>query len=174
MGFFDKLFAKAAPKAPEAIVAEEAEGIVCSPVAGTPIPLSEVADPLFSKEVMGKGCGVKPTEGVAYAPVTGEVTAAFPTGHAYGILGDDGVEVLVHVGMDTVNMGGKGFTKIAEQGAKIKAGEPLGTFSSADIKAAGYDDTVIVVITNTDEYADVALIADGALAAGGALIKVTK
>ena len=175
MGFFDKLFGKAAAKAaPEAIVAEEAEGIVCSPVAGTAIPLADVPDPIFSKGVMGKGCGVKPSEGVAYAPVSGEVTAAFPTGHAYGLLSDDGVEVLVHIGMDTVGMGGKGFKMIAQQGSKIKAGEPLGTFSSADIKAAGLDDTVIMVITNTDDYADVELTAEGPVAAGGAILKIVK
>lgn len=173
MGLFDKLFGSKESKI-AAIAAEEAEGIVCSPVAGVPVPLSEVPDPVFGGGLMGKGCGVKPSEGVAYAPVSGEVTAAFPTGHAYGLLSDNGVEVLVHIGMDTVGMGGKGFKMIAKQGSHIKAGEPLGTFSSAEIKSAGLDDTVIVVITNTDDYAGVDLTAEGKVAAGGALLKVTK
>ena len=176
MGFFDKLFGSKEPAKPavESVSAAEAADVVCSPVAGTPVPLSEVPDPVFSGGVMGKGCGVKPSEGVAYAPVSGEITAAFPTGHAFGIMGDNGVEVLIHIGMDTVGMNGKGFEIIAKQGARVKAGEPLCTFSSAEIKAAGLDDTVIVVITNTDAFADVELAAEGAVAAGAALLKVTK
>jgi len=175
MGLFDKLFGGKG-KAPtvEAVAAAEAAGIVCSPVAGTPIPLSEVPDPVFGGGMMGKGCGVRPSAGVAYAPVTGEVTAAFPTGHAFGIKGDDGIEVLIHIGMDTVGMNGKGFQIIAKQGAHVRAGDPLGTFTSADIKAAGLDDTVIVVITNTDDYADVELTAKDDIAAGAALLKITE
>lgn len=175
MGLFDKLFGgRGKASAIEAVAAEAAEGIVCSPVAGAPIPLSEVPDPVFGGGMMGKGCGVKPSAGVAYAPVTGEVTAAFPTGHAFGIKSDDGIEVLIHIGMDTVGMNGKGFEIIAKQGTRVKAGDPLGKFTSADIKAAGLDDTVIVVITNTDDYADVELVAEGAIAAGAALLKVAK
>lgn len=175
MGLFDKLKKMAGIEEPiEAVAAAEAEGVVCSPVAGTPIPLSEVLDPVFGGGMMGKGCGVRPSEGVAYAPVTGEVTAAFPTGHAFGIKSDDGIEVLIHIGMDTVGMNGKGFGIIAKQGTRVKAGDPLGTFTSADIKAAGLDDTVIVVITNTDDYADVELVAAGTIAAGAALLKVAK
>lgn len=174
MGFLDKLFGGKAKIAIEAVAAEAAEGTVCSPVAGTAVPLSEVPDPVFGGGMMGKGCGVKPTAGVAYAPVTGEVTASFPTGHAFGLRSDDGIEVLVHIGMDTVGMNGKGFKIIAQQGSRVKAGDPLGTFTSADIKAAGLDDTVIVVITNTDDFADVELASEGAVAAGATLLKVTK
>ena len=137
MGFFDKLFGGKEPAKPavESVATEEAAGVVCSPVAGTPVRLSEVPDPVFGGGMMGKGCGVKPSEGVAYAPVSGEITAAFPTGHAYGLKADDGVEVLIHIGMDTVGMNGKGFKIIAQQGSRVAAGDPLGTFSSADIKA---------------------------------------
>ena len=179
MGLFGKIFGSKEPAKPEieavaAPAAELIDGAVCSPVSGTPIPLSEVSDPLFSKEIMGKGCAVKPSKGVAYAPVTGMVTAAFPTGHAYSILSDAGIEVLVHIGLDTVGMNGKGFSTIAAQGSRVKAGYPLGTFDSAAIKAAGLDDTVIVVITNTDDYEDVELLAEGPVVAGGALLKVSK
>lgn len=175
MGLFDKLFGgKGKAPAIESVATETAEGIVCSPVAGMPIALSEVPDPVFGGGMMGKGCGVKPSAGVAYAPVTGEVTAAFPTGHAFGIKSDDGIEVLIHIGMDTVGMNGKGFEIIAKQGMHVKAGDTLGKFTSADIKAAGLDDTVIVVITNTDDYADVELTAKDAVAAGAALLKITK
>lgn len=175
MGFLDKLFGKASTVTGiEAVEAAAGQGIVCSPVTGTAVALSDVPDPVFGSGAMGKGCGVKPSAGVAYAPVTGEITAAFPTGHAYGITADDGVEVLVHIGMDTVDMNGKGFVIIAKQGTRVKAGDPLGTFSSADIKAAGHDDTVIVVITNSDDYKDVVLAADGSVSAGDALLRTEK
>ena len=124
--------------------------------------------------MMGKGCGVRPSGGVVYASVTGEVTAAFPTGHAYGLRSDDGAEVLVHVGMDTVGMNGKGFSIIAGQGSQVRAGDPLGTFSSPDIKAVGLDDTVAVVITNTDDFADVKLVASGEVKAGDALLEIAE
>lgn len=176
MGLFDKMFGSKEPAklAVETVSAEEAEGVVCSPVAGNAIPLSEISDAVFGGGMMGKGCGVKPSAGVVYAPVSGEVTAAFPTGHAYGLKTDDGIEVLVHIGMDTVGMNGKGFSIIAQQGSRIRAGEPLGTFTSADIKAAGLDDTVAIVVTNSDDYADVELTVAGDVAAGSALLKVTK
>lgn len=175
MGFLDKLFGKANKDAViEAVAASAGQGVVCSPVTGTAVALADVPDPVFGSGAMGKGCGVKPSAGVAYAPVTGEITAAFPTGHAFGITSDDGIEVLIHIGMDTVDMNGKGFKIIAQQGAHVKAGDPLGTFTPSDIKAAGHDDTVIVVITNSDDYKDVACVAEGSVTAGDALLRTEK
>ena len=102
---------------------------------------------------MGKTIAIWPSEGVVYAPVSGLVASAMP--HAMGFAGDDGTEVLIHVGVDTVNMNGDGFTCLVNEGDTVKAGQPLIRFSRAKIKAAGYSDTVAVLLTNSDDLEDV-------------------
>jgi glucose-specific phosphotransferase system IIA component len=173
MGFFDKFKKAAAPAAkPAAVAAQAAPGVVCAPVSGDMVELAAVGDGVFSAGILGPGCAVEPTDEVAYAPVTGTVTATMDANHAMGITSDDGVEVLVHVGIDTVEMQGKGFARFAEQGAKVCAGDPILKFSLADIKAAGHPATVMCLVSNSAEYEAVDVLETGAVEAGTALLSV--
>ncbi|MEB6278000.1 PTS cellobiose/arbutin/salicin transporter subunit IIBC [Staphylococcus gallinarum] len=126
--------------------------IVSAPVEGKIKPIESVQDDVFSREVIGKSIAIEPTGNKIYAPVTGMITSVFPSKHAIGITGDNGIEVLVHVGIDTVKLNGEPFTSSIEQGDHVNTGEVIGTFDSTKIIEAGYDPTTIVVITNTDDY----------------------
>ena len=143
-----------------------------TPIVGDVVALADVNDPVFSSGAMGQGIAVKPSQGVVYAPADAEVSIAFPTGHAFGLKTTDGAEVLIHVGIDTVTMNGEGFEAKVAQGDKVKAGDVLGTFDSNKIAAAGLDDTTMVIVTNTADYASVAPIATGSVAKGDAVIEV--
>ncbi|WP_261024124.1 sucrose-specific PTS transporter subunit IIBC [Streptococcus mitis] len=143
-----------------------------TPIVGDVVALADVNDPVFSSGAMGQGIAVKPSQGVVYAPADAEVSIAFPTGHAFGLKTTDGAEVLIHVGIDTVSMNGEGFEAKVAQGDKVKAGDVLGTFDSNKIAAAGLDDTTMVIVTNTADYASVAPVATGSVAKGDALIEV--
>lgn len=145
---------------------------IISPIVGQAVALENVNDPVFSSGAMGQGIAIKPTEGVVYAPADAEVTIAFATGHAFGLKTANGAEVLIHVGIDTVSMNGEGFDQKVAQGDKVKAGDVLGTFDSAKIAAAGLDDTTMVIVTNTADYASVTPVATGAVAKGDAIIEV--
>ena len=157
-------------------VAEEKAALqdetIISPIVGSAVALSDVNDPVFSSGAMGQGIAIKPTEGVVYAPADAEVTIAFATGHAYGLKTANGAEILIHVGIDTVSMNGEGFDQKVSQGSKVKAGDVLGTFDSAKIAAAGLDDTTMVIVTNTADYASVTPVAEGTVAKGDAIIEV--
>lgn len=143
-----------------------------TPIVGDVVALADVNDPVFSSGAMGQGIAVKPSQGVVYAPADAEVSIAFPTGHAFGLKTTDGAEVLIHVGIDTVTMNGEGFEAKVAQGDKVKAGDILGTFDSNKIAAAGLDDTTMVIVTNTADYASVAPVATGSVAKGDAVIEV--
>ena len=143
-----------------------------TPIVGDVVALADVNDPVFSSGAMGQGIAVKPSQGVVYAPADAEVSIAFPTGHAFGLKTADGAEVLIHVGIDTVTMNGDGFEAKVAQGDKVKAGDVLGTFDSNKIAAAGLDDTTMVIVTNTADYASVAPVATGSVAKGDAVIEV--
>lgn len=145
---------------------------IISPIVGQAVALSDVNDPVFSSGAMGQGIAIKPSEGVVYAPADAEVTIAFATGHAYGLKTANGAEILIHVGIDTVSMDGEGFDQKVAQGDKVKAGDVLGTFEAEKIAAAGLDDTTMVIVTNTADYASVTPVAEGALAKGDAVIEV--
>ena len=143
-----------------------------TPIVGDVVALSNVNDPVFSSGAMGQGIAVKPSQDVVYAPADAEVTIVFPTGHAYGLKTANGAEILIHVGIDTVSMNGEGFEAKVAQGDKVKAGDVLGTFDSNKIAAAGLDDTTMVIVTNTADYASVAPVATGSVAKGDAVIEV--
>ena len=145
---------------------------IISPIVGQAVALENVNDPVFSSGAMGQGIAVKPSEGVVYAPADAEVTIAFATGHAFGLKTANGAEILIHVGIDTVSMNGDGFEQKVAQGDKVKAGDVLGTFDSAKIAAAGLDDTTMVIVTNTADYASVTPVATSAVAKGDAIIEV--
>ena len=143
-----------------------------TPIVGDVVALSDVNDPVFSSGAMGQGIAVKPNEDVVYAPADAEVTIVFPTGHAYGLKTSNGAEILIHVGIDTVSMNGEGFNQKVAQGDKVKVGDVLGTFDSAKIAAAGLDNTTMVIVTNTADFASVNPVASGSVAKGDAIIEV--
>ena len=143
-----------------------------TPIVGDVVALSNVNDPVFSSGAMGQGIAVKPSQDVVYAPADAEVTIVFPTGHAYGLRTANGAEILIHVGIDTVSMNGEGFNHKVAQGDKVKAGEVLGTFDSAKIAAAGLDNTTMVIVTNTADFASVNPVASGSVAKGDVVIEV--
>ena len=153
-------------------VISPSEGVIQTPIVGDVVALSNVNDPVFSSGAMGQGIAVKPSEDVVYAPADAEVTIVFPTGHAYGLRTANGAEILIHVGIDTVSMNGEGFNHKVAQGDKVKAGDVLGTFDSAKIAAAGLDNTTMVIVTNTADFASVNPVASGSVAKGDAIIEV--
>ena len=167
--------------ATERLVQEETTGniplapqneTIQTPIVGDVVALENVNDPVFSSGAMGQGIAVKPSQGVVYAPADAEVSIAFPTGHAFGLKTADGAEILIHVGIDTVSMNGEGFEAKVAQGDKVKAGDVLGTFDSSKIAAAGLDDTTMVIVTNTADYASVTPVASGSVVKGDAIIEV--
>ena len=149
--------AEAAPVKKAAAVEGEAKNVtVYAPITGKYIALEELPDEVFSQGFLGQGCGVEPEDNTVYSPVDGEIVQVAETKHAIGIQSPDGVEVLVHVGMDTVNMKGYGFDVKVNLGDKVKAGDMLMTFDAEKIKAAGYPTTTAIVITNSDECNEIA------------------
>jgi PTS system beta-glucosides-specific IIC component len=144
-----------------------------SPVAGIVVPLAEVPDPVFSKGIVGLGVGVDPTEDTVYAPAAGKVLVAQPTGHAFGLMLDGGIEMLIHVGIDTVNLAGKGFDVKVKAGDRVEAGTPLVTFDRAIIEAAGYSLVTPVLVTNPKKFGSIDQAATGQVAVGDALLTVT-
>jgi PTS system sucrose-specific IIC component len=147
--------AAAAMGAPDAVALETEAGVIKAPVNGKIINAKDIPDPVFASEAMGPSIGIEPTEGVVYAPFDGTVMMIFPTNHAIGLKADNGMEVLIHVGVDTVAMNGEGFKAFVAADEKVKAGQKLIEFDRTKIKAADHPDTVIVVITNGADYKDV-------------------
>ena len=143
---------------------------ICSPVDGKSVDLSETNDEVFSQKMMGDGAAVIPEDGTIYAPIDGEITVAYETKHAYGIKGDNGAEVLLHIGIDTVNLKGENFTSNVAQGQRVKKGDVLGTVDLAAVKNAGYDPTVMVIVTNTPNYKSVVRIDNSSVKHGENLI----
>ena len=164
--------AKEVVEANEAAAPVLSDETIVSPIVGQMFDLKDVNDPVFSSGAMGQGIAVKPSEGVVYAPADAEVTIAFATGHAYGLKTAKGAEILIHVGIDTVSMNGDGFDQKVAQGDKVKAGDVLGTFDTAKIAATGLDDTTMVIVTNTADYASVTPVAEGTVAKGDAVIEL--
>lgn len=141
-----------------------------APVAGRAVPLSEIKDPVFSSGAMGAGLGIEPGENsttplTVTAPAAGKVVTALDSGHAYGIRTDDGVELLIHIGIDTVELNGKNFTRHVQQGQRVTTGQPLVDVHFAALREAGYDTTVILVITNTASFTEVTPMTGGTLEA---------
>ncbi len=126
--------------------------VIHSPLNGKLVPLMEVSDEVFSSGVLGEGIAIKPYEGVVYAPADCRVTTFFPTGHAIGLTTAEGVELLIHVGVDTVQLNGKYFRTLVKQGENLLEGQPMLQFDSKKIEQAGYDMTTSVIITNTTDW----------------------
>ena len=157
-----------AESAPVALQAET----IAAPLEGEVVALENVNDPVFSSGAMGKGAAIKPSGNQVVAPFDGEVQIAFPTGHAYGLKSDKGAEVLIHIGIDTVSLDGKGFDAKVQANQRIKKGDVLATFDSSVITEAGLDDTTMVIVTNTADFEDVSSVATGSVAEGADFIAV--
>lgn len=144
--------------------------VVGSPVKGTIIPLSKVKDDAFAQGTLGKGIAIEPSEGKVVAPFDGTVMTLFPTKHAIGLISDNGMELLIHIGLDTVQLEGKYFDAFVKQGDKVKKGQTLVTFDIDAIKAAGYSLETPVVVTNTTDYLDLLEVQTDKVATGDELI----
>lgn len=132
-----------------------------APIQGTIVPRNEIPDDTFAAGVLGDGVGIDPEEGVVVAPFDGEISSVTDTKHAIGITGPADMEVLIHVGVDAVNMKGDGFELLVEEGQKVKAGQKLMTFDIAKIKAAGYSPVAAVLLTNSDDYPEFKVVKTG-------------
>lgn len=147
--------------------------LVYAPIKGKAIPLSEVADEVFSSEMLGKGAAIEPAEGRAVAPVNGKIEAVFDTKHAIGLRSEDGVEVLIHIGLDTVKLNGKYYDVKVKVGDTVKVGDLLVEFDIEAIKAEGYPVVTPVIISNTDAYNDITKVASGEVSEKDALLALT-
>ncbi len=145
---------------------------IASPLDGTIVPLRDVPDPVFSKGIMGPGIAVMPSGDTAYSPGSGMVVAAQPTGHAFGLVLDDGIEVLIHVGIDTVNLKGQGFDVKVKKGDRVAVGTPLVTFDRKVIEDAGYSMVTPVIVLNGKMFASVLPTATGEVTAGAPILTV--
>lgn len=143
-----------------------------SPLKGKIVPLDQVEDAAFSSGVLGQGVAILPEEGVLYAPADGEITALFPTGHAIGMMSANGAEVLIHVGMDTVQLEGKGFTVLTAVGDHVKKGQELLRFDLDVIREAGYSAVTPILVSNSAVFTDVIATDDGQVGVGDTLITI--
>ena len=174
MAISDKLTKKDAPvEVPESLQIDVQPGIGYAPVSGRVIRMTDVPDKIFSTEVLGKGCALWPDGDVIYAPANGWVGTAM--GHAVTIKSDGGAEVLIHVGVNTVNLKGKGFTNLVSDGERVVAGQPIIVMDRKVISEAGYQDCVVFAVSNSADLADVELTADFSekVDAGAPILKVT-
>ncbi len=148
--------------------------VISAPVNGECVPISKVADPTFAEEVLGKGIAIKPSEGKVYAPADGVITTVFPTGHAVGMTTQDGVELLVHVGLDTVQLKGQFFKIIAQTDQEVKKGDLLLEADLDEISKAGYDTVTPVIVCNSSDYSQIDCKKEGTVAAGDEVITCNK
>lgn len=139
MGIFKKLFGKPMDE-------------LCAPVAGNAVPVSQVPDPTFAEELLGKGIAIEPTEGKIFAPCDGTVDMMFETGHAVSLVADFGAELLIHVGLETVSLKGKHFTIHVANGDKVKKGDLLIEFDLDAIKAEGFNTITPMLVCNSSDY----------------------
>ena len=161
MGLFDKLFGKKLDE-------------IGAPVAGEAVASSEVNDPTFAEEMLGKGMALKPTAGRVVAPCDATVDMMLETGHAVSLTTEDGVEMLIHVGIDTVNLQGKHYTVHCKAGDKVKKGQLLIEFDKDAITAEGYDTITPVVVCNSDDFAAFETVTGKTVAEGDTVIRLGK
>lgn len=161
MGLFDKLFRKAVPE-------------IGAPVAGKCVPLSEVNDPVFSQEILGPGVAIMPSEGKIVAPCDGTVDTMFETGHAVSLTSTFGAEILIHVGLDTVNLKGAHYTVHAKNGDTVKKGDLLIEFDREAIAAEGYDTVTPVIVCNGADFASLKTFPAESVLVGDRIITVEK
>ena len=146
--------------------------IVASPIDGTVVPVSELSDPVFSEDILGRGIAIKPESGCVKAPAKAFISQMFDTGHAVSLLTDNGIELLIHVGLDTIELKGNHYTKKRENGESVDTGDILIEFDVDAISAAGYDTVTPIVVCNPHEFKDVRFAPKGYIKAGEPLITI--
>lgn len=147
---------------------------LAAPTDGKLVSIKEVSDPTFSEEILGKGVAIVPSDNKICAPAEGTVTTVFPTGHAAAVTTQEGVEVLIHIGLDTVKLDGKHFTIHVEEGQKVQAGDLLIEADLEKIKAEGYDIITPVIICNSDEFSEITPEAFGEVIRGNTIMRLKK
>ena len=170
MGFLDRLFGGRAKTAEETRFPGE-KMVVKAPMDGIVLPLEQLPDETFAAAILGPGCGIEPTGKTVYAPFDGTVDQVASTLHAVGLTSEDGIEILIHVGMDTVEMQGKGFKALVKVGDKVKAGTPLLKVDLDAIRAAGHPTATAIIVTNGDDMGELKMLAEGDVLAGTPLFK---
>lgn len=148
------------------------ETVIVSPTEGKVVPMKEIPDSVFSQGVLGTCCGVMPEEGKVFAPINGKIVQVSDTKHAVGIAGANGLELIIHVGIDTVDMEGDGFTVDVKKGDKVKKGDLILTMDLDKIKAAGHPDLVILAVTNPGENKEAKLVANENVRPGEDLFQI--
>ncbi|MGN0706846.1 MAG: PTS glucose transporter subunit IIA [Faecalibacterium sp.] len=166
MGFLSFLKGKGAQQAPSA-------GCLGAVAKGTVVPMEQIPDAVFSQGIMGVCCGIAPKDGRVYSPADGVVSQLTDTIHAAGITAGE-MELLIHAGVDTVEMKGEGFAYAVKEGQKVKKGDLLLTMDLDKVHAAGFADTIILAVTNSDDFAAVETVASGAVDVGDDLMKVSR
>lgn len=149
------------------------DNIIYSPCNGKVVPLTAVSDPTFSEKILGDGFAVIPSEGKVYAPADGEVTMVFDTLHAVTIKTNQGTELLIHIGLDTVTLKGEPFSVHIASGDKVKRGDLLLDVDLDKIKAAGLDIITPVIVCNTDDYSDISILKEGEVSLDDAILKIS-
>ena len=170
MGFFDKLFGNKAEEEETAKFFGQSKTVL-APIRGKVLAQADIPDETFAQGILGPGCGIEPTGKTVYAPFDGTVTQIATTLHAVGITSNDGIELLIHVGMDTVEMQGKGFTALVKEEQKVKAGTALLKVDLDAIRAANHPTTTAIIVTNGDDLPKLHIIAGGIVSTGTPLFK---
>lgn len=161
MGFFSKMF-------------RPSKDVICAPVAGEAVPISEVSDPTFGQEILGKGIAIRPADGKVVAPCDATVDMMFDTGHAVSLVASFGAEILIHTGLDTVNLKGKHYKIHCKSGDKVKKGQLLMEMDVAAIAAEGYDTITPVIVCNSGDYGLFETHVGKTVAAGDPVIELAK
>lgn len=157
------------------IFGKKEDGIqIYAPAGGKLVPLSEVSDPTFAEGILGQGAALVPSGNQFFSPVDGTAATVFPTGHAVALTSEDGVEVLLHIGLDTVKLNGKYFTIHVEEGQQVKKGDLLLEADLEKIRAEGFDTVTPIVICNTDEFAEVVMAEEGEVETGDIVLHLKK
>ncbi|AUT06079.1 Protein-N(pi)-phosphohistidine--sugar phosphotransferase [Streptococcus parauberis] len=146
--------------------------LITAPISGQVIELSQVADPVFASESLGKGFAIQPNAELVVAPFDGQVITVLPTKHAIGLLSDSGLELLIHIGLDTVNLNGQFFESYVKEGDKVAKGQKLISFEKMAIENAGYQTEIPIVVTNTANFVDFELMANGTIETMEPVLKV--
>ena len=170
MGFFDKLFGNKAEEEETAKFFGQSKTVL-APIRGKVLAQADIPDETFAQGILGPGCGIEPTGKTVYAPFDGTVTQIATTLHAVGITSNDGIELLIHVGMDTVDMKGQGFTVLVKENQKVTAGTPLLKVDLDAIRAAGHPTATAIIVTNGDDMGELKMLAEGDILAGTPLFK---
>ena len=163
----------ASPASPASPAPQSTAPVVCAPLTGSIVARDQIPDETFASGVLGDGVGILPSAGEVVAPFDGTISTTAQTGHAVGLSGPGGVEMLIHVGVDTVEMKGDGFTMLVKEGDKVRKGQKLLTFDISKIKAAGHPTTTAVLVTNSDDYAPLQLEKEGSVNAGDELFALS-